>query len=147
MGEREVALTLERLGGMRFRQKAAAFRRRLAAGEGVEQVLWAGMLEALAYGGEREAFRRLADDVPWEEMRAELSSVEARSRAAAALARLSAAYVPEDSRGGIRPGNSSRRRLEGAAALAARFAGPGLAAALIGPLAEPESATGVISQR
>ena len=144
MGGPEVALTLERLGGMRFRQKAATFRRRLAAGEGAEQMLWGGMLEALTYGGERQAFRRLASAVSWEEMRAELSGVEARTRAAAALTRLSAAYIPENFRGGVRPGNSARRRLEGAAVLAARFTGPGLAAALVGPLAEAESADGVV---
>lgn len=144
MGEREVALTLERLGGMRFRQKAAALGKRLAAGEGVDHVLWGGMLEALAYGGEREAFRRLANDVTWAELRVEMSGVEAQSRVAAALARLSGAYVPEFVRGGVRPGNSGGRRLEGAAVLAARFTGPGLAAALIGPLAAPESAAGVI---
>ena len=39
-----------------------------------------------------------------------------------------------------RPGNRPEGRLAGAAALAARFAGPGLAASLIGPLAEPETA-------
>jgi hypothetical protein len=144
MGDPEVALTLERLGGMRFRQKAAVFRKRLATGEAVEQMLWAGLLEALAYGGEHEAFRRLANDVTWAELRVEISGVEAQSRAAAALARLSGAYVPESVRGGVRPGNSGRRRLEGTAALAARFAGPGLAAALIGPLAAPESAAGAI---
>jgi hypothetical protein len=48
--------------------------------------------------------------------------------------------VPTEVRGGVRPGNSSRRRLEGAAALAARFAEAGLTASLIGPLAEPETA-------
>jgi hypothetical protein len=144
MSEYEVALTLERLGGMRFRQKAAVFRKRLATGEAVEQVLWAGLLEALAYGGQREAFRRLANDVTWEELRAELSGVEAQPRASMALVLLSAAYLPGDVRGGVRPGNSGRRRLEGASALAARFAGPGLAAALTGPLAAPESAAGAI---
>ena len=37
---------------MRFRQKAAAWRRRLAAGTQIEEALWSGLLEGLAYGGE-----------------------------------------------------------------------------------------------
>jgi hypothetical protein len=65
---------------------------------------------------------------------------EAVEGAGAALALLQFAFVPEVVRSGVRPGNSASRRLEGAAALAERFAVPGLAASLIGPLAEPETA-------
>ena len=146
MGGEGLGLTLERLGGMRFRQKAALFRRRLAEGEGVEQALWAGLLEALAYGGERAAFSALANAVRWDALRCELRAAEAQSRTAIALARLAAAYVPNGVGGGIRPGNLPERRLAGAAALAGRFAGPGLAASLIGLLAEPEdAATAIVS--
>jgi hypothetical protein len=135
LGADEVGLTLERLGGMRFRQKVAAFRKRLAGGEDIEQALWAGLLEALAFGGERTAFRRLAADAPWAVLRE-----AARAGRAVALAVLSERYVPDGTSCGVRPGNSAGKRLEGAAALAARFAGPGLAASLVGPLAEPETA-------
>lgn len=135
LGADEVGRALERLGGMRFRQKAAAYRKRLAGGENIEQVLWAGLVEALAFGGEREAFRRLAADAPWVNVRS-----AAREGRAAALALLTEQYVFAGTRCGVRPGNSAERRLEGAAALAVRFAGPGLAASLVGPLAEPETA-------
>jgi hypothetical protein len=144
LGEDGLARTLERLGLMRFRQKAAAWRRRLAAGEPLEGALWSGLLEALAYGGERQAFRRLAGAVPWTALREKLLKAQPGASKGMALAHLEAAYVPQAVRGGVRPGNSAAKRLRGAAALAARFAGPGLAASLIGPLAEPEDAARVI---
>ncbi|HVP04567.1 MAG TPA: DUF2851 family protein [Dehalococcoidia bacterium] len=144
LGVTGVSETLDRLGAMRFRQKAAAFGKRLASGDGLEQALWAGLLEALAYGGEREAFRALAGAVPWQALRAALVPVAAGGRLRAALSLLAAAYEPGTARRGVRPGNGASRRLEGAAALAVRFAGPGLAASLIGPLAEPEGAAGAV---
>ncbi len=132
LGADEVGRTLERLGAMRFRQKAAVFRKRLAGGEEIEQALWSGLLEALAFGGEREAFRQLALDAPWDRVRSEAAS--------GAGEMLQGAFMPVAVRRGIRPGNSASRRLAGAAILAERFAEPGLAASLIGPLAEPETA-------
>ncbi|MEO8456337.1 MAG: DUF2851 family protein [Chloroflexota bacterium] len=201
MGAEGLAAALDRLGAMRFRQKTAAWRKRLASGEPLEEALWSGVLEALAYGGERVAFRRLAAELPWTALRAALE-IEPRDGAdfrglkkappilssrpefaAANGAERSQMAVavngPEmdkwngrdgrregaDFRGlgsaaahahslltdafaclgveplrTVRPGNGVEKRLAGAAALADRFAGPGLAAALIGPLAEPESA-------
>ncbi len=142
MGAANVRETLERLGAMRFRQKAAAWRRRLATGGGLEEALWSGLLEALAYGGDREAFRRLAEAARWGDLRAALLALPERSREPRAIALLTASYeklgVPRPIRPS-RPGNRPEGRLAGAAALAARFAGPGLAASLIGPLAEPET--------
>ena len=144
MGPAAFGETLDRLGGMRFRQKAAVWRRRLAGGEGAEEALWSGLLEALSYGGERETFGRLARAVPWGALRNGLLALPSGERAAAAAERLNTAYEllaeAAPRRGGLRPGNRPERRIEGAAALAARFAGPGLAASLIGPLAEPETA-------
>jgi hypothetical protein len=136
LGADEVGWALDRLGAMRFRQKVAAYRKRVEYGEGIEQALWAGLLEGLGYGGEREAFRQLALDAPWDQVR-----LEAASGAGELLQR---AFKPVAVRGGIRPGNRASRRLEGAAVLAERFAGPGLAASLIGPLAEPETAAAEI---
>jgi hypothetical protein len=144
LGLERVARTLERLGGMRFRQKAAALRKRLAAGEPLEEALWSGLLEGLGYGGEREAFRRLAARVPWTELRARVLDVPASERAREALAALAGSYIPTGVRGGVRPRNRAEGRLAGAAALAARLAGPGLAASLIGPLAEDGDAGGAI---
>lgn len=140
LGADGVVQTLERLGGMRFRQKAAAFGRMLREGAEIEEVLWAGLLEALAYGGEREAFRALAAAVPWGPLRTELLALQAPARKKAALARLAGCLQGAWKSTGVRPGNRPERRLEAAAALAARFAEAGLAAALIGPLAEPQSA-------
>jgi hypothetical protein len=142
MGAANVRETLERLGAMRFRQKVATWRRRLATGSGLEEALWSGLLEALAYGGDREAFRRLAEAARWGDLRAALLALPERSREPRAIALLAASYeklgVPRPIRPS-RPGNRPEGRLAGAAALAARFAGPGLAASLIGPLAEPET--------
>jgi len=138
LGAGEVALTLERLGGMRFRQKAAAAGKCLAAGARADEVLWQGLLEALAYGGDRPAFARLAVDVPWQGLRAAVLDGQP------AFAILTRAFAPHDVRGGVRPSNRAGVRLQAAAALAERFAGPGLAASLIGPLAEPEGAAHAI---
>jgi hypothetical protein len=163
MSAEGVAQSLDRLGAMRFRQKTAAWRKRLAAGEGIEDALWSGLLEALAYGGERLAFRRLAAELPWGSLRERLLTAADADRrkwnvdgnrewpqisadftqiSARALRSLNDAYdalAVTPSRP-PRPGNGPERRLQGAAALAARFAGQGLAASLIGPLAEPETA-------
>lgn len=173
--------SLDRLGAMRFRQKAAAWRKRLAAGEEIEDALWSGLLEALAYGGERLAFRRLALELPWGSLRRclltaddavgrrwgadgnegeprigadfrgkdlpRISADEARITVAVrALALLRDAYdgLGVASSRSPRPGNGVEKRLQGAAALAARFASPGLAASLIGPLAEAGTAAKVL---
>jgi hypothetical protein len=140
MGAAGVGETLDRLGAMRFRQKSAAWRRRLAAGIGIEDALWSGLLAGLAYGGGRVAFRRLAEAAPWPDLRARLLAESDALRERRALALLTGAYeglgLPPPSRP-ARPGNGPEKRLAGAAALAARFAGPGLAASLIGALAEP----------
>ncbi len=173
MGPEGLGAALDRLGAMRFRQKAAAWRKRLDAGLGIEEALWAGLLEGLAYGGEREAFRRLAVALPWSALRSSLAADSRRLGADWGLA-VDPGLATDGHRGGAglglaaraeellgeayaglgsppparrpRPGNGAARRLEGAAALAARFAGPGLAASLVGPLAEPETAAGVIVQ-
>ncbi len=147
MGASGVSETLERLGAMRFRQKASAWRRRLATGIGLEQALWSGLLEGLAYGGDREAFRRLAEATPWEDLRAVMLAWSELSREPRAIALLTASYEGLGVSRSIRPsrpGNRPERRLAGAGALAARFAGPGLAASLIGPLAEAEGAAKLI---
>ncbi|MEO8718859.1 MAG: DUF2851 family protein [Burkholderiales bacterium] len=177
-----VGAALDRLGAMRFRRKTAAWRKRLAAGERIEDALWSGLLEALAYGGERVAFRRLASELPWsslrdvilatddtDELRCDADPVEESdgSRIGAdqggrvwpqigadfsQITAMRAARTLSDvySRLGVsparrsRPGNGPERRLRGAAELAARFAGPGLSASLIGPLAEPEAAANAL---
>ncbi len=64
----EVRALLERLGQMRFRQKQARFAVALRR-EGANQALYEGLLRALGYSKNQEAFSRLARAVPYEELR------------------------------------------------------------------------------
>ena len=135
LGESAVGEALERLGRMRFRQKTSAWAKRLAAGEAPENALWSGLLEALGYGGEREAFGELAMRLPWAGLRASLMATAPAERNAIAQAALSGAATSRPGRiVAIRPGNSLESRLPGAAALAARLAEEGLGASLLGAL-------------
>lgn len=140
MGVGEVTATLERLGAMRFRQKAAALGKRLKAGETPEEALWSGILEALGYGGERETLVRLARAVPWRALRERVLGAAEGDEALEARRLLADGWLLLQPnalwRAGLRPGNRPERRVEGAAALAARFAGDGLAASLLAPLDE-----------
>jgi len=121
-GEAEVAATLDRLGDMRFRQKAASFASRLR-GADPEDVLWEALMEALSYGGAREAFSLLAQRLTWERLRAQLAPLAATARRDEALRLLSeAAPSVSGHQTGTRPANRPERRLQGAAQLAARFA-------------------------
>ncbi len=133
LGPEAVGDVLDRLGDLRFRQKAEGFRRALSA-EAADQVLYAAVLEALAYGGQREAFARLAHELPYHGLLAAAAGrpgAEAAARletmllAAAGLASFPAPSLwrPRCRR----PANHPRRRLAGAARLLAR-APSGLAA-------------------
>lgn len=64
LGVEVSAATLDWLGGMRLRQMANGVRERLATGEALDELVWAGLLEGLSFGADREAFRRLAAVVP-----------------------------------------------------------------------------------
>jgi hypothetical protein len=134
-----VAAVLDHLGAMRFRQKAAAWQKRLAAQEPPEQALWSGLLEALGYGGSRAEMAAVAGAVPW----AEVAAAQGQGEDVASLLRR-AWLLSQPSvllRAGMRPGNRPERRLEGAAALADRFtAAGGIAPALLGALDGPDPA-------
>jgi hypothetical protein len=140
LGAGQVAATLDRLGGMRFRQKAAAWEKRLRAGDDPSQLLWSGLLEALGYGGERDGLRALAEEVPWRTVRSAALGAE-DDPALAARRLLTAAWdslrVRPGRAAGVRPRNNPEKRLAGAAGLAARYAEQGIAAALLGALEEP----------
>ena len=89
LGPDAVGDVLDRLGDLRFRQKAEGFRRALAA-EAADQVLYAAVLEALGYGGQREAFARLAHELPYQRLRTALAgrpSSEVAARLETMLAR------------------------------------------------------------
>jgi hypothetical protein len=138
LGASEVAGTLDRLGTMRFRQLTAVCAGRLQREEAAE-LLWQGLLEALGYGGQRPAFRRLAQDRPWRLVQEAIAPLPAKGRAAAAERML----LPAAQENGLleaghgRPGNRPGARLRGAAQLAARCAVPGLLETLLAPLEEP----------
>jgi hypothetical protein len=139
LGAEASAATLDRLGEMRFRQKASGARERLAAGEALEELVWEGLLEGLAYGGDREAFRRLADVAPWATLAVVLRPLapEARGGAAKDLLERAFASLAVSPLRAVRPGNGPERRLAGAAALGARFAVNGPAEALLALLGLP----------
>jgi hypothetical protein len=133
LGPEVVGRVLDRLGDLRFRQKTEGFRRGLSAAA-ADQVLYAAVLEALGYGGQREAFARLARELPYHRLRAAAAgrpTTEAAARlepmllAAAGLASspILTLWRPRCQR----PANHPRRRLAGAARLLAR-APSGLAA-------------------
>jgi hypothetical protein len=97
----------------------------------LDELLWAGLLEALGYGGQRELMRAVAAGLRWGRLAAAVSGLAARERPAGAYRLLVQALdaarlrVPLVLRP-LRPGNRPETRLKGAAALAARFASRGL---------------------
>jgi hypothetical protein len=143
LGTREVGAALERLGDERFREKAAAFAQQLS-GRPAAEVLWQGLLEALGYGGDRQAFRALAESLPWAELSSLIRPLPASARAGEAYRLLAAAFAgcqpaAIETRA-VRPANRPQRRLEGASALAARFAARGLMD-LLAPLRQLDGGT------
>ena len=147
MGDEAVAAVLDRLGDIRFRRRTAELRRALAH-QDRDEVLYRGLLEALGYGGNREAFLHLARRLPWAQMRRVLLDVPPRERAAAALEVLAeaATWPPALAwrTASLRPGNHPGRRLEAAGHLAARHAEAGLAQGL-GVLLDGDAAQAVAS--
>lgn len=133
LGEGAVAGALDRLGDIRFRRRARELRRQ-GSEAGAEEALYRALLEALGYGGNREAFRSLAARLAWRDLRSPLLRLRAAERAAAALQALTEAAAQPPALawrgGGLRPANQPLRRLEAAGHLAARYAEPGLLAGL-----------------
>ncbi len=132
MGGEAVAAVLDRLGDIRFRRRTAEHRRALVR-QDPDEVLYRALLEALGYGGNREAFLHLARRAPWRQMRGRLRALPPDGRATAALEMLvEAARRPPALvwRTAVRPGNHPARRLDAAAHLVARHAETGLARGL-----------------
>ena len=126
LGPEAVGRILDRLGDLRFRQKTEGFRRALSAAA-ADQVLYAAVLEALGYGGHREAFARLARELPYRRLR----SAAAGQAGAEAAARLETMLLVAAGLASFpdptlwrprcrRPANHPRRRVAGAARLLAR---------------------------
>ena len=137
LGDAAVAAVLDRLGDIRFRRRTAELRRALR-GEEAEEVLYRALMEALGYGGNREAFRLLALRLPWRGLHRSLAALPARERGGAALAMMleAAARPPALAlrTAGLRPGNHPARRLEGAAFLLAPHVEAGLTKGLAAAL-------------
>jgi len=135
LGAEAVMAALDGLGQQRFREKAEAMRRLLEEAP-ADEVVWQGLLEALGYGGDRQAFRVLALEVPWRRIAERLHRLPASRRVDEARLLLASAAPTLAGRAGQgRPGNEGWRRLEGAARLAARFCAGGLASRLQAVLA------------
>lgn len=127
LGETVTIATLERLGLLRFRAKAAAFTQALQV-EPADQAVYRALLCALGYGGSAAAGIELAERLPWRSFRAALADVLPAERPAAAQALLlemaglapgprSAMDAGQWRTRGIRPENHPTRRLAGGAIL------------------------------
>ncbi len=92
LGAAAAGAALDGLGDERFRAKAAAFARRLSC-QPAGEALWQGLLEALGYGGDRRAFRALAERLSWAELRALIMPWPAPARADEARRRLAARFA------------------------------------------------------
>jgi hypothetical protein len=83
LGPAAVAAVLEDAGDARFREKAAALAMAMAVEDG-EEVLYRGLLEGLGYSRNRDPFRRLAEALPWKELRGLLALEQPDQRVVAA---------------------------------------------------------------
>ena len=143
-----VAGLLRRLALERFAAKQAVFEGELAVFE-PEQVLYAGLLEALGYSRNRAPFRRLAQLAPLDALRCArtAAAIEQLLLEAAGLAPASGALenagrtgetlTPSDwQTAGVRPDNLPAKRIAQFAAMLARLLPLGLLDALLAPLLE-----------
>jgi hypothetical protein len=97
LGPAAVAAVLEEAGDARFREKADALAAAMAAAD-EEEVLYQGLLEGLGYSRNRDPFRRLAEDLPWQVLRRLLTAERPQGRVVAAEAALlgTAGFLPTE---------------------------------------------------
>lgn len=146
LGKARIEEVLGRAGETRFQSKAARLRLR-SAYVLPEEVLYAGLMEALGYSANREPFRRLALSLPHAWLRKQALGLPGRDREPWLERALVGASGLEGSTvngsgvppllqasdwkvGGLRPANQPRRRLQGAALLLHRWLPIGLEAGL-----------------
>jgi hypothetical protein len=160
LGAEAIAAILDSAGDCRFREKAATFAAALTEEDG-EEVLYRGILDALGYSQNREAFRLLARALPWRQLRLYLWARPSQDRVLAAEAILLArAGFPRVSPGdwgglpslsphrngvespvlpwrlaGVRPDNHPSRRLAGVARLLGTYVQEGLLVGLLDKVA------------
>jgi hypothetical protein len=116
LGREAVVGTVERLGELRFHEKERRFALALAS-EDPEQVLYAGLLAALGYSQNQEAFTVLARLLPHRRLRRALAASSPASRALTAEALLLGAA-------GLLPSQrfpSTLRHVQGAAGSASAY--------------------------
>ena len=134
LGGPEVRSTLQRLGLMRLRQKAACFAK-AGSDEEDEQFLYAAILECLGYSQNREPFFQLAQRLPWAALRttALVAPPAARAGRVEELLLVAAEAPPPLvwHERGLRRQNRPSRRLSGGARLLARYLEGGLVNSLI----------------
>ena len=140
-GSREqMAALLNRAGDERFLSHSRRFQTLLAA-QSAGQTLWEAICEGLGYRHNRHPFLRLAAAAPIDDLMAIASRQPAERRAEALTAHLlRLSGLGEDGPAAldrrewrlfrVRPSNHPRRRIAGAAVLAARYADAGLVAGL-----------------
>ena len=152
-GPDELLAALRRAGLERFEARVEEASAAIAR-HGVEQTLYAGLLEVLGYAENRAPFRALSQVLPVTLLRSVITAYpsEAWTRVLGELLRSAAGWEPPSEpwahlvgltpmapgdwrTAGVRPLNHPRRRLEGALLLLRRHLGPGLAPSLAAVLA------------
>ncbi|HLB29255.1 MAG TPA: DUF2851 family protein, partial [Dehalococcoidia bacterium] len=128
LGEETVGCLLEEMGWRRYWAKVEDYRK------AEEQGLYRALLEALGYGGGREAFRALSESLPWRRAR-ELLQGGWRPLYEEAWALLEGGPIPY----GLRPANYPARRLAGGAVLLSHLAPQGLGQAFRGLVGQATS--------
>ena len=150
----DLILTIEEAGERRFRKRSNFYLDELL-GQDADELLYRGIMESLGYSRNRDAFLKLARLVPWRglcrvgeglygarrasELRKLLkvtAGLEEGERAARTVLRGEVMDRGEWRFAGVRPGNQPLPRIEGAAALAARFLDTGLVHGLRPAMAE-----------
>lgn len=140
----DLVLAVEDAGERRFRKRSNGYLEKLLE-EDADELLYRGIMESLGYSRNRHAFLKLAHLAPWRRLCQAGGGLSGAQRASEVRRVLTATSGLEEgeraaqteSRGermdrsewrfaGVRPGNQPLSRIEGAAALAARFLETGL---------------------
>ena len=150
----DLILLVEEAGERRFRKRSNCYLGELL-GEDADELLYRGIMESLGYSRNRDAFFKLSRLVPWRRLCLAGEGLSGAQRVLEVRRLLKTTAGLEDGermawialvgermdRGewrfaGVRPGNQPLPRIEGAAALAARFLDTGLVQGLRPAVAE-----------
>ena len=146
----DLILAIEEAGERRFRKRSNFYLGELH-GEDADELLYRGIMESLGYSRNRDAFLKLARLAPWRRLRRAGEGLPGAQRVSEVRRVLKTTAGLEDGErtagvegmrkdewrfAGVRPGNQPLPRIEGAAALAARFLDTGLVRGLRPAIAE-----------